>query len=103
MANLLLDLEKAYNHVDWEFLEHSMLRMGYPKIYTRGVATPYGSTHYHVLIVKNRDEQCVLSRSIRQGCPLAPTLFLISIEAMWQLLIVQEMELQELRMLFEGA
>ena len=30
IAIMLLDFEKAYDRVDWDFLEGSMLRMGFP-------------------------------------------------------------------------
>ena len=45
MAVLLLDFEKAYDRVDWAFLEATMLQMGFPELWIRGVASLFRSAH----------------------------------------------------------
>ena len=82
LAILLLDFEKAYDRVDWTFLEAAMLRMGFPPVWIRGVSALYRTAHSQVLLAGDRGERFALSRSVRQGCPLAPTLFLFFAEAM---------------------
>ena len=79
---LLLDFEKAYDRVDWAFLEDTMTCMGFPTEWIRGVASLYRSAHSQVLVAGGRGERFSISRSIWQGCPLAPTLFLFFAEAM---------------------
>ena len=98
MAILLLDFEKAYDRVDWGFLEGTMLRMGFPEIWIRGVSALYSSAHSQVLMAGGRGERFALTRSVRQGCPLAPTLFLFFAEAMSSFLASQEVGLQGLRL-----
>ena len=41
---LLLDFEKAYDRVDWSFLERTMLRLGFEATWIRGVASSLYST-----------------------------------------------------------
>ena len=74
LAILLLDFEKAYDRVDWGFLEGTMLRMGFP--------APWVREHSQVLMAGGCGERFALTRSVRQGYPLAPTLFLFFAEAM---------------------
>ena len=45
LAVLLLDFEKAYDRVDWAFLEDTMTCMGFPVEWIRGVASLYRSAH----------------------------------------------------------
>ncbi|KAI5075908.1 hypothetical protein GOP47_0009984 [Adiantum capillus-veneris] len=62
---LLLDFEKAYDHVDWAFLKATMLRMGFPEAWIRGMAALYRSTHTQVLMSGGRGDRFSISRSIR--------------------------------------
>ena len=98
LAILLLDFEKAYDRVDWGFLEGTMLRMGFPAPWVRGVSALYTSAHSQVLMAGGCGERFALTRSVRQGCPLAPTLFLFFAEAMSSFLASQEVGLQGLRL-----
>ena len=65
LAVLLLDFEKAYDRVDWAFLEDTMICMGFPIEWIRGVASLYRSTHSQVLVAGGRGEQFNISRSVR--------------------------------------
>ena len=39
LAMLFLDFEKAYDRVEWDFMEATPLRMGFPNIWIRGVSS----------------------------------------------------------------
>ena len=52
LAVLLLDFEKAYDWVDWAFLEATMACMGFPIEWIRGVASLYRSAHSQVLVAR---------------------------------------------------
>ena len=41
LAVLLLDFEKAYDRVDWDFMEGTLVRMGFPNTWIRGVSALY--------------------------------------------------------------
>ena len=51
-----------------------------------------------MLLVGDRGDRFSITRSVRQGCPLAPTLFLFFAEAMSSFLVAQETGLQGLRL-----
>ena len=59
-----------------------MQQMGFPDAWIRGVSALYRSAHSRVLLAGDRGERFSISRSVKQGCPLAPSLFLFFAEAM---------------------
>ncbi|MCO5585668.1 hypothetical protein L7F22_039604 [Adiantum nelumboides] len=98
LAILLLDFEEAYDRVDWVFLEGSLCRMGF---------CWHGSgeyLHYIGLLLAQSpledmlDADLDLSRSMRQGCPLASYLFLFVVETRSDFIISQQPALRGLVM-----
>ena len=77
LAILFLDFEKAYDRVDWDFMEGTLVRMGFPNTWIRGVSTLYRNAYSSLLFVGDVGRRFPISRSVRQGCPLAPFLFLL--------------------------
>ena len=82
MAILLLEFEKAYDGVDWSFLEGTMLKFGFDNAWIRVVAALYSGATSRVLLGGSVGTTFQLTRSVHQGCPLAPFLFLFFVEAM---------------------
>ena len=80
LAVLSLDFEKAHDRVDWDFMEASFLRLGFPIQWIRAVVSLYREAFNSVLVVGGQTRKFVISRSVRQGCPLAPFLFLLVME-----------------------
>ena len=78
---LLLDFEKAYDRVDWNFLYEVMGRLGLPSDYVKAVFALYNSAASRVLVGGALGNTFPITRSVRQGCPLAPYLFLFVGEA----------------------
>ena len=98
MVVLLLGFEKAYDRVDLGFLEGSLSRFSFEEQWIRGVATLYRSASSHVLLAGGRGPSFNLSRSVRQGCPLAPFLFLFFVEVMCTFLVAEDVGLRGLQM-----
>ena len=73
---LLLDFEKAYDRVDWNFLYEVMDCLGLPSDYVKAVFALYNSAASRVLVGGALGNTFPITRSVRQGCPLAPYLFL---------------------------
>ena len=80
LAIFSLDFEKAYDRVDWGFLEGTLSRFGFDDEWIRGVSALYSCASSNVLLPGGKGASFKLSRSVRQGCPLAPFLFLFSTE-----------------------
>ncbi|MCO5597597.1 hypothetical protein L7F22_051676 [Adiantum nelumboides] len=78
LAILFLDFEKAYDRVKQGFLEG----MGFPLAWFRGVFALYRSTTSAVTIGRYVGRRFELSKSMRQGCPMAPYLFVFVAEMM---------------------
>ena len=79
---MLLDFEKAYDRVDWSFLEGTMAKMGFAENWIKGISSLYKSATSKVLLAGGKGSSFQLTRSVRQGCPMAPFLFLMYAEAM---------------------
>ncbi|MCO5572023.1 hypothetical protein L7F22_025774 [Adiantum nelumboides] len=77
LAIVLLDFEKAYDRVDWDFLEGSLDRMGFPLAWIRGVSALYMPASSSVTIGGHAGRAFQLSRSMRQGMSIG--IILISI------------------------
>ena len=82
LAVLLLDIEKAYDKVDWDFLEAMLSRLGFPVAWIKGVSALYRHVSSSVLFVGGYGPLFPIARSVRQGCPLAPFLFILFGEAL---------------------
>ena len=103
LAVLFLEFEKAYDRVDWDFMEGTLLRMGFPNIWVRGVSTLYRNTNNSLLFAGDIGRRFSISRSVRQGCPLAPFLFLLVSEAFSVHLNSQSVNIKGLALPLENA
>ena len=74
---MFLDFEKAYDRVDWDFMEGTLLRMGFPLQWIRAVTTLYRTAHSSLLFADDVGCRFSISRSVRQGCSMAPFLFIL--------------------------
>ncbi|MCO5570946.1 hypothetical protein L7F22_024676 [Adiantum nelumboides] len=84
--------------VDWGFLEGSLDRMGFPLAWIKGISALYRSASSSVTIGEHVGRTFQLSRSVRQGCPLAPYLFLLVAETMSDFIRAQQSALKGLLM-----
>ena len=78
---LLLNFKNAYGRVDWFFLEEVMLQLGFPMAWVVAKRALYKNASSSVYVVREVKTPFSISRSIRQGCPLAPLLYLLIAEA----------------------
>lgn len=69
-----LDLEKAYNHVNWEFLMYVLRRCGFGVKWS-GCEGVFSLASFSVLINGVSRDHFGCCRGIRQGDPLSPLLF----------------------------
>ena len=72
-----LDISKAYDRVEWEFLQRIMLKLGLSEQWVNLAMETVRSASYSVLINGEPKGFIKPSRGIRQGDPLSLYLFLL--------------------------
>jgi hypothetical protein len=77
-----LDLEKAYDHVNWAFLSYLLRRCGFPEKWRQWIYFCISSVRFSILVNGSPCGFFKSSRGIRQGDPLSPMLFVIVMEAL---------------------
>ena len=66
-AALKLDMSKAYNRVEWPFMEKIMRRLGFHERWIRLIMTCITTVTYHIRVNGGLTEQIIPSRGLRQG------------------------------------
>ena len=89
---LKLDMRKAYNWVEWDFLEAIMTKLGFDGQWVEMVMTCVRTVSYSVLINRQPYGKIVPTQGIRQGDPISPYLFILLAEALSTLLLRAELE-----------
>ncbi|GLT46093.1 hypothetical protein SLA2020_198760 [Shorea laevis] len=76
------DFEKAYDSVNWGFLDYMMTRLGFNMQWRKWIMECLSSASVSVLVNGSPTEEYKMKKGLRQGDPLAPFLFLLVVEAL---------------------
>lgn len=87
---LKLDFFKAYDKVDWLFLFATITRLGFPSEFISMTKLLFGEASASVRVNGCISRTFPIEKGVRQGCPLAPYLFLIIAEALNAMVKVEE-------------
>ena len=77
-----LDVEKAYDHVNWEFLHYLFWIYGFSQLWTSWIRFCISTVRFSILINGSPSGFFASSRGLRQRDPLSPLLFVIVMETL---------------------
>ena len=84
---LKIDLSKAYDIVSWTFLRIALSKMGFTVPFITWIMSSLSSVSFALLVNGAASSFFKAGRGLRQGCPLAPLLFLIVVEGLSRALL----------------
>ncbi|GAU51462.1 hypothetical protein TSUD_413600, partial [Trifolium subterraneum] len=77
-----VDFEKAYDSVDWSYLDTVMRKMSFPTLWRKWIAECVGTVTASVLVNGSPTVEFPMERGLRQGDLLSPFLFLLAAEGL---------------------
>lgn len=85
-AVLSLDTMKAFDRLEWSFLWAVLEKMGFGKNFIHMIKVLYSNLSAQVLPGRLSSVLFPVTRLSRQGCPLSPALFALSLEPLAQMI-----------------
>ena len=84
-----IDFEKAYDWIEWRFILSMLKFVGFRPMFINSISMLFKYA-FAILNLNNfQFDNSSLFQSIRQGCPVSPSLYILVAKALGYLLIVQ--------------
>lgn len=90
-AAIKLDMSKAYDRVEWKFLQGIMLKLGFNRSWVQLMMNCVTTVKYQIKVNGDVTEIIIPERGLRQGGPLSPYLILLCAEGFSAMLQNAEM------------
>lgn len=90
VAALKINMSKAYDKMEWNFLQAMMLKLGFDVKWVNLIMLCVSTVRYSVIREGKKVGSIVPCRGLRQGDPLSPYLFIICVEGLSALIRRQE-------------
>ena len=85
-AFVRLDQEKAFDRVDWSYLDRVLTAMNFGPVFRSYVSTLYNGISSRVVVNRWLSRRIRPTRGVRQGCPLSPILYVLIAETLGSLI-----------------
>ena len=85
-----IDFEKAYDHVDWGFLDHVLERKGFSPKWRSWMRGCLSLTSFAILVNRNAKGWVKATRGLRQGDPFSSFLFTLVADVLSRMMIKAE-------------
>lgn len=83
---ILLEFEKSYDRIEWPFVIGMLKAFGFPSYFCKWIKILFQDSSTIIEVNGEFSDPIILQRSNRQGCPIAPSLFVIISYALFYIL-----------------
>jgi hypothetical protein len=83
---LLLNFEKTFNKIEWGFLFPASSKLGLRPTWIQWISSFYWFASSSIKVNGEFEEDFRLAKLVRQGCPLAPYMFILATDVLGHML-----------------
>ncbi|XP_074355726.1 uncharacterized protein LOC141695374 [Apium graveolens] len=82
IAGFKIDISKAYDRLEWEFIRNMMIKFGFTDLWIERIMGLINSVSYSFIRNGNVFGEVIPSRGVRQGDPISPYIYIMCAEGL---------------------